>query len=95
MTELAPGIHSLGSGKGGRPEADRPQHGHRSHLGGLAALARASGATVHAHEWEADIVGGERHAQPVTILPRQKLRLWPFRHRLRRAHPRGSRSGCG
>ena len=32
-------------------------HAHRSHLGGLAALKRASGATIYAHEWEADIVG--------------------------------------
>jgi glyoxylase-like metal-dependent hydrolase (beta-lactamase superfamily II) len=117
MPELAPGVHSLGSSKGGHVRAfllddggeltlvdtlfdgdagavlraiDRLgrrvtdlkrialTHGHRSHLGGLAALARASGAAVHAHEWEADIVGGERRAQAVTLLPRQKLRLWPF-----------------
>ena len=31
-------------------------HAHRSHLGGLAALKRQTGATVHAHEWEADII---------------------------------------
>jgi glyoxylase-like metal-dependent hydrolase (beta-lactamase superfamily II) len=53
-------------------------HGHRSHLGGLAALKRATGATVYAHEWEADIVSGDRRAQPITILPRQSLRLLPF-----------------
>ena len=53
-------------------------HGHRSHLGGVAALKRLSGATVHAHEWEADIVAGNRKAQPVTLLPVQSLRLWPF-----------------
>ncbi len=53
-------------------------HGHRSHLGGLAALQRASGATVHAHAWEADIVSGQRAAQPVTILPKQSLKLLPF-----------------
>ena len=41
-------------------------HGHRSHLGGLAALKRLSGATVYAHDWEADIIAGERTAQPVT-----------------------------
>ena len=35
-------------------------HAHRSHLGGLAALKRLSGATVYAHEWEADIIAGER-----------------------------------
>jgi glyoxylase-like metal-dependent hydrolase (beta-lactamase superfamily II) len=44
-------------------------HGHRSHLGGLAALKRASGATVYGHEWEADIIAGERKAQGVTLVP--------------------------
>lgn len=53
-------------------------HGHRSHLGGVAALQRATGATVHAHSWEADIVTGDRPAQPVTILPKQSLKLLPF-----------------
>ena len=117
MTELAPGIHSLGHGKGvhvhafliengdelslvdtlfendarlvldaisrlGRKPTDLKRiaitHGHRSHLGGLAALKRASGATVYAHAWEADIVSGERRAQPVSLLPKQSLRLVPF-----------------
>lgn len=117
MTELAPGIHSLGHGKGGHVHAflldaggelslvdtlfesdarlvleairglgrsltDLKRialtHGHRSHLGGLAALKRASGAQILAHQWEADIVGGDRRAQAVTILPRQSLRLLPF-----------------
>ena len=41
-------------------------HGHRSHLGGLAALKRASNATVYAHAWEADIVSGDRrHVLPL------------------------------
>jgi glyoxylase-like metal-dependent hydrolase (beta-lactamase superfamily II) len=53
-------------------------HGHRSHLGGLAALNRASGATIHAHEWEADIISGDRRAQPVSLLPKQSPRLLPF-----------------
>jgi glyoxylase-like metal-dependent hydrolase (beta-lactamase superfamily II) len=53
-------------------------HGHRSHLGGLAALKQATGATVHAHVWEADIVAGDRRAQAVSILPHQSLRLIPF-----------------
>lgn len=53
-------------------------HGHRSHLGGLAALKQASDATVYAHRWEADIVAGERRAQPVSILPQQSLKLIPF-----------------
>ena len=63
-------------------------HGHRSHLGGLAALKRASGATVHAHAWEADIVSGDRRAQPVTILPKQSLRLFPFQLGLRLNRPK-------
>jgi glyoxylase-like metal-dependent hydrolase (beta-lactamase superfamily II) len=51
-------------------------HGHRSHLGGLAALKRASGATVFAHEWEADIIQGERKAQPISILPRRPFKAY-------------------
>ena len=53
-------------------------HGHRSHLGGVAALKRLTGARVLAHEWEADIVAGNRRAQAVSILPQQSLRLLPF-----------------
>jgi glyoxylase-like metal-dependent hydrolase (beta-lactamase superfamily II) len=117
VTELAPGIHSLGHAKAGHVHAFLIEdggeltlvdtlfesdgrlvldairklgrspndlkriaitHGHRSHLGGLAALKRASGAAVYAHEWEADIVSGDRRAQPVSILPRQSLKLLPF-----------------
>jgi glyoxylase-like metal-dependent hydrolase (beta-lactamase superfamily II) len=63
-------------------------HGHRSHLGGLAALKRASGATVYAHAWEADIVAGDRRAQPVTLLPQQSLRLLPFQLGLRLNRPK-------
>ncbi len=117
MTELAPGIHGLGEGKGGhvhaflidaggelslvdtlfegdghlvldairalgRSPSDLKRiaitHGHRSHVGGVAALKRATGATVYAHEWEADIVSGDRRAQAVSIVPRQSLKIWPF-----------------
>jgi glyoxylase-like metal-dependent hydrolase (beta-lactamase superfamily II) len=53
-------------------------HAHRSHLGGLAALKRATGATVLGHEWEADIVAGERPAQPVGLRPTRPLRTYPF-----------------
>ena len=54
-------------------------HGHRSHLGGLAALADVTGATVHAHAWEADIVGGDREAQRVSLIPSKPLRTYfPF-----------------
>ena len=51
-------------------------HGHRSHLGGLAALKAATGATVYSHEWEADIIGGERIAERPGLLPRSPLRTW-------------------
>jgi glyoxylase-like metal-dependent hydrolase (beta-lactamase superfamily II) len=51
-------------------------HAHRSHLGGAAALQEASGAAVHAHEWETDIVEGNRKAQPVSIVPRRPLRAY-------------------
>ncbi|HTZ05785.1 MAG TPA: MBL fold metallo-hydrolase [Gaiellaceae bacterium] len=117
MKELAPGIWSLGHGKGGHVHAfliddggelslvdtlfesdarlvldairklgrttdDLKRiaitHGHRSHLGGMAALRRASGARLYAHEWEADIVSGQRRAQAVSILPQQSLKLIPF-----------------
>ena len=53
-------------------------HGHRSHLGGMAALVQASGARLYGHEWEADIICGDRRAQAVSIWPRQSLRLIPF-----------------
>jgi glyoxylase-like metal-dependent hydrolase (beta-lactamase superfamily II) len=53
-------------------------HGHRSHLGGLAALKRETGATVYAHAWEADIVSGDRRAQAVSLLPHQSPKLIPF-----------------
>jgi glyoxylase-like metal-dependent hydrolase (beta-lactamase superfamily II) len=53
-------------------------HAHRSHLGGLARLKQESGATVYAHQWEADIVAGDRRAQAVSILPRQSIKLIPF-----------------
>ena len=51
-------------------------HAHRSHLGGLATLKQLSGATVHAHEWEADIIAGERPAQRVTIIPMRPLETY-------------------
>ena len=53
-------------------------HAHRSHLGGLAALKHETGAIVLAHEWEADIVAGERRAQPVGLKPARPLRTYPF-----------------
>jgi glyoxylase-like metal-dependent hydrolase (beta-lactamase superfamily II) len=51
-------------------------HAHRSHLGGLAALKAASGATVLCHGWESDIVEGDRVAQPVPLLPMRPVRAY-------------------
>ncbi|HEY3549771.1 MAG TPA: MBL fold metallo-hydrolase [Gaiellaceae bacterium] len=117
MKELAPGVYSLGHGKGGHVHAFLLEsggelllvdtlfegdarlvldavrqlgrspteikriaitHAHRSHLGGLAALKRITGATVYAHRWEADIVAGDRRAQAVSIVPHQSIKLIPF-----------------
>jgi glyoxylase-like metal-dependent hydrolase (beta-lactamase superfamily II) len=51
-------------------------HAHRSHLGGVAALKKLSGAKLWAHEWEADIIAGERSAQGVSLIPRRPLRAY-------------------
>jgi glyoxylase-like metal-dependent hydrolase (beta-lactamase superfamily II) len=127
VTELAPGVHSLGTGNAGHVRAflledggeltlvdtlfqsdarlvlreiDRLgrrvsdlkrigiSHAHRSHLGGLAALKRASGAKVCSHEWEAGIIGGERAAEPVSIVPRWRLGMLPFQLGLRLNRPK-------
>lgn len=53
-------------------------HCHRSHLGGLARLKQLSGAPIYAHEWEADLIAGERKQQPVSWLPHQPARVWPL-----------------
>lgn len=53
-------------------------HAHRSHLGGLAKLKELTGAPVYAHEWEADIISGDRKAQPVSILPYPPYRTYPL-----------------
>jgi glyoxylase-like metal-dependent hydrolase (beta-lactamase superfamily II) len=107
---IAPGIHSMGTDKGGhvhafllddgqgltlidtsydddgnvvfaeiaqmgRTPADVKNiiltHAHKSHLGGLAALQKASGATVSSHEWEMDIIAGRRKATRVSAIPRR------------------------
>ncbi len=51
-------------------------HGHRSHLGGLAILKILSNATIHSHRWEADIIAGERTAQPVPLWPMRLMRAY-------------------
>jgi len=53
-------------------------HAHRSHLGGIALLKELTGAPVYAHEWEADLIAGERRTQCVTWRPRSPLRSYPF-----------------
>lgn len=53
-------------------------HAHRSHLGGLALLKDLSGATVYSHEWEADLVSGDRAAQQVSWRPQPSFRTYPF-----------------
>ena len=53
-------------------------HAHRSHLGGLAKLKELTGAPVYAHEWEADIISGDRRAQPVSMLPYPPFRAYPL-----------------
>ncbi len=128
VSELAPGLHSVGQRRGGRVHAyiadggssgltlvdtlfdddargvlealrgigrsvdDVKQivltHAHRSHLGGVAALKRLTNATVYAHEWEADIIAGDRRAQPVPPRPLRPLVLWPFRIGLALGRPK-------
>jgi hydroxyacylglutathione hydrolase len=51
-------------------------HAHRSHLGGLARLKQLSGAKVWAHEWESDIIAGQRKAQAISIIPQWPLRVY-------------------
>ena len=53
-------------------------HAHRSHLGGMAALKNFTGATLYAHEWEADIISGDRKAQAVTFIPRRPFQVYPL-----------------
>jgi glyoxylase-like metal-dependent hydrolase (beta-lactamase superfamily II) len=54
-------------------------HAHQSHLGGLAALKKATGARVYSHDWEADIIAGKREVQvpPTTGLwPQKPLQIY-------------------
>jgi hydroxyacylglutathione hydrolase len=51
-------------------------HAHRSHLGGLAKLKQLSGAKVWAHEWESDIIAGNRKAQAISLIPQWPLRVY-------------------
>jgi glyoxylase-like metal-dependent hydrolase (beta-lactamase superfamily II) len=70
-------------------------HAHFSHLAGLAALQEMSGARVECHEWEADIVEGNRKAQRVPILPRKPLRAYyPFQVGLAFGLRQGDHTPC-
>jgi glyoxylase-like metal-dependent hydrolase (beta-lactamase superfamily II) len=120
VTEIVPGVYSIGQRKGGHVHAFLLEdddgltlidtlydtdarlildlmkrmkrkaeylkrilltHAHRSHLGGLATLKDLSGAKVHCHSLEKDIVEGKRTAQPVPILPMRPVRdYWPVYH---------------
>jgi glyoxylase-like metal-dependent hydrolase (beta-lactamase superfamily II) len=51
-------------------------HAHKSHLGGLAALKKASSATICAHDWEVDIIAGRREATRVSLVPRRPLSVY-------------------
>jgi glyoxylase-like metal-dependent hydrolase (beta-lactamase superfamily II) len=51
-------------------------HAHRSHLGSVAALQKLAGAKVWAHEWEADIIAGQRKAQGITLKPQWPLQVY-------------------
>lgn len=51
-------------------------HAHKSHVGGVAALKKASGAPVYAHDWEVDIAAGRRKATPVGKFPRKPLAVY-------------------
>jgi glyoxylase-like metal-dependent hydrolase (beta-lactamase superfamily II) len=51
-------------------------HAHKSHIGGVAALKKASGATVCSHTWEVDIIAGRRTATRVSLIPQKPLRVY-------------------
>jgi glyoxylase-like metal-dependent hydrolase (beta-lactamase superfamily II) len=51
-------------------------HGHKSHVGGLASMKKASNATVCSHGWEVDILAGRREATRVSPVPRRPLAVY-------------------
>jgi glyoxylase-like metal-dependent hydrolase (beta-lactamase superfamily II) len=51
-------------------------HAHKSHVGGLAVLKKASRAEVCAHEWEVDIIAGRRKATRVSLIPQKPLSVY-------------------
>src|SRR5687767_9005947 len=56
-------------------------HAHQSHLGGLAALKKATNARVYSHDWEADIIEGKKKVQvppTTTFFPQKPLKVYPL-----------------
>lgn len=56
-------------------------HAHQSHLGGLAALKKATGATVYSHSWEMDIIQGKKKVEvpkTTTLWPQAPLQIYPL-----------------
>jgi glyoxylase-like metal-dependent hydrolase (beta-lactamase superfamily II) len=53
-------------------------HAHRGHLGGMAALKRLSGAPIYAHEWEADIIAGNRPIHNPHLFAFDPIQAWPI-----------------
>jgi glyoxylase-like metal-dependent hydrolase (beta-lactamase superfamily II) len=51
-------------------------HAHKSHVGGVAALKKASGATVCSHDWEVDIIAGRRKATRVSLVLKPPKEVW-------------------
>jgi len=51
-------------------------HAHKSHIGGVAALRKATGARVYSHEWESEIIAGRRKAKGIGIWPRKPLAVY-------------------
>jgi glyoxylase-like metal-dependent hydrolase (beta-lactamase superfamily II) len=51
-------------------------HAHKSHVGGVAALKKASGATICSHDWEVDIIAGRREASRVSAFPKKPLAVY-------------------
>jgi len=56
-------------------------HAHQSHLGGLLALKKATGARVYCHDWEAEIIVGKKKVQvpkTTTLIPQRPLKIYPL-----------------
>lgn len=56
-------------------------HAHPSHLAGLAALKKATGATVYSHDWEAPVINGTRKVEvpkTTTLVPQKPYQIYPW-----------------